>query len=61
MHAKFVNTAGAAAFVGVSSSTLEQWRRKGIGPAFVRKGPKLILYVKADLETYLENLPRQGG
>lgn len=43
----------AALFLGISVRTLEEWRRKKTGPAFVKLGPKLIRYEIAELERFL--------
>lgn len=45
----------AADALGVSEATLTEWRKRRIGPAFVRVGAKhgRVLYRVADLETYL--------
>ena len=48
-----VNTEKAALFLGVSVRTLEEWRKKDIGPAFMKIGRKLIRYEMAELERFL--------
>lgn len=52
-YAERVSTKKAALFLGVSVRTLEEWRKKGIGPAFVKLGRKLVRYEMADLESFL--------
>jgi predicted DNA-binding transcriptional regulator AlpA len=34
----------AAEFLGVSVSTMEQWRAKGVGPACIKVGPRKVGY-----------------
>ena len=43
----------AAAYLGVSASTLTRWRRIGVGPAFVRLGLRLVAYRPGDLDAYI--------
>ena len=50
-YAKYWNTKRAAAFLGVSSHTLEKWRAKERGPRYHRLGG-MIRYVQADLEAF---------
>lgn len=47
----------AAEALGVSTVTLTEWRKRGIGPAFVRVGAKRgrVLYKVADLEAFLDD------
>lgn len=54
-YAERVSTKKAAAFLGVSVRTLEEWRRKGIGPAFAKIGRKLIRYELAELERFMKD------
>jgi predicted DNA-binding transcriptional regulator AlpA len=42
----------AAPELGVSPATLRVWRRRGIGPRFVRIG-RSIRYRRADIEEYI--------
>ncbi len=51
--AERVSPKRAAELLGVSVRTLEEWRRKKIGPAFVKLGPKLIRYEVRELEQFL--------
>jgi hypothetical protein len=45
----------AAAFIGVSPATLENWRVRGEGPAFVKTPGKTgkVLYEPAQIQKYL--------
>jgi hypothetical protein len=42
----------AAQWLGVSLSTLEKWRRRGLGPVYYRVGPRLIRYERHALESF---------
>ncbi len=48
-----VNTQKAASLLGVSVRTLEEWRKKKTGPAYLKLGPKLVRYEVAELERFL--------
>jgi len=40
---------------GFAYSTLANWRAKGVGPAFMKRGNKLIRYSVADIESWLQS------
>jgi hypothetical protein len=67
MRAAIVNKllyseAEAAVVLGVSTETLKVWRREGRGPAWVRLGDnKLVRYALADMEKYVEALPKDAA
>ncbi len=44
----------AAQVLGVSKRTLEDWRARGIGPAYVKETERTILYPRRGLEAWLE-------
>jgi predicted DNA-binding transcriptional regulator AlpA len=44
-----LRTPDAAAFLGVTSATLTDWRYRGIGPRFVRLAKKVVAYRRGDL------------
>lgn len=53
---KFIDTATAAALVGVSKVTMERWRtmkvkrgQKRHGPPWYRHGPKRVRYVESEV------------
>jgi DNA-binding transcriptional MerR regulator len=53
----------AAELLGLSSRTLQAWRTKGVGPAFVRAG-RAIRYRRRDLIAWMEAhtvVSEQGG
>lgn len=45
--------AQAAALLNVRPTTLKSWRAKGIGPAFVKRGARLIGYLPEALSAFL--------
>lgn len=49
-----------AAFLDLAEVTLEIWRRKGTGPAFIKAGRR-VLYRRSDIEQWLESNRRGGG
>ena len=57
-----------AAELDVTKQTLATWRYHGTGPAFVRLGPKLVVYRREDVAAWLEanlfvrtDTPAAGG
>lgn len=48
-----LDTAQAAAYVGLAPNTLEKLRHYGGGPRFVRYGRRAIRYLKADVDQWL--------
>ena len=52
-----VNTRGAAAYVGVSKSTLDKLRVHGGGPTYLKVGRK-VLYETGHLDEWLTSLCR---
>lgn len=51
--AALMNQDQAAALLGVSPRTLEQWRLKGGGPAFVRMSHRCVRYRRETLDAWL--------
>lgn len=45
----------AARICGVSLRTIRDWRRRGVGPAFVRLSSTCIRYPEAELKRFLES------
>ena len=39
---------------GISPKILSLWRLKGVGPCFVKLGPKMFRYKITDIEEFLE-------
>jgi predicted DNA-binding transcriptional regulator AlpA len=40
---------------GVSTRTLQRWRKDGFGPGFVRVGKRAVGYFESDLVRWLED------
>ena len=51
---KVLREAHAAERLGVGRQTLTNWRHRGIGPAYVKIGPKAVGYLEEDLLAFLE-------
>lgn len=49
-----LDTPAAAEVIGVRPRTLEDWRRRRVGPPFSRVGQRLARYRRGDLKQYLE-------
>lgn len=43
----------AAAYVGLSPSTLAKMRLRGDGPVYSKAGPRIVVYDKLDLDAWL--------
>lgn len=58
----FVNEVEAAAYLGLSSSTLNRWRGESRGPRFRKFGSK-VAYAVTDLDDYAAEatIIRQGN
>jgi predicted DNA-binding transcriptional regulator AlpA len=46
--------------LGVSTSTLAKWRLRGIGPAFVKIGPRLVGYYQDSIDEFLAKGERRS-
>lgn len=51
--APLLDGVAAAAFLGVSKRTLENWRTKGGGPRYLKLTERLVRYRVADLTLWL--------
>ncbi len=51
----YLTDAQLCLMVNVTPRTTNQWRRDGVGPAYVRVGPRRILYRRRDVETWLSS------
>ena len=58
--ARVLRTPQAAAYVGLSASTLEKLRLTGNGPAFQKAGPKIVVYFPEDLDAWLNSQRRKS-
>jgi len=50
----------AAAYVGLSPSTLAKMRLRGDGPAYAKAGPRVVVYDLADLDSWLDGRKRRS-
>lgn len=50
----------AAQCLGLSTSTLAKMRLRGDGPVFRKAGPRVVLYARADLESWLDSRKRRS-
>ena len=50
----FYTSKQVAEMLGVTVMTLCNWRRKGIGPLFIRFGPRSIRYRKSRMHAFIE-------
>jgi hypothetical protein len=44
----------AAAYIGLSASTLAKMRLRGDGPVYSKAGPRIVVYDVRDLDAYLD-------
>lgn len=49
-----LDTAAAAAVLGVRPQTLAEWRTNGRGPRFIRVSARRIRYRRTDLDAWLD-------
>jgi len=50
---RLLTTAEAAAHLGTSPRTLEDWRLRGGGPVFRKVGSRLVRYAPTDLDAFI--------
>lgn len=53
MAEPLLTTGQAAAYLGTSPRTLEDWRLRGGGPVYRKVGRRLVRYDAADLERFV--------
>lgn len=56
---EMVTTEQAAAMLNLKKNTLELWRLRGTGPAYVKLG-RAVRYRLSDLESYIESQVRHN-
>lgn len=54
-HLGLLDDRQAAKVLGLARKTLQEWRRKGLGPKFVVISMRAIRYKQADLEDFIES------
>jgi hypothetical protein len=57
---RVLRTAQAAAYVGLSPSTLEKFRLTGDGPVYQKAGLKIVVYRPEDLDAWLNEQRRRS-
>ena len=57
-NSDLISPAELGEWLGKSTASLANWRYLGLGPKFVKLGPKAIRYRKSDVETWLEENTR---
>jgi predicted DNA-binding transcriptional regulator AlpA len=55
-----IRAARAAAYLNVSRSTLAKWRMRGEGPPWHRCGPRIVYYVQAEIDAWLNECDRRS-
>ena len=48
----WLNPAQAAAYLGIAVSTLAKWRVAGSGPPFHRPRPRIVRYLRSELDAW---------
>jgi hypothetical protein len=51
---EFLEPADVAERIGVSPKTLALWRQQGIGPGWIKCGPRLVRYPGHSLASWIE-------
>ena len=50
----------AAAYLGISASTLAKWRLRGEGPSYAKAGARVVVYDLTDLQAWLDGCKRRS-
>lgn len=58
MNENVLDTRRAANYIGVSYSTLCQWRMVGRGPRFIKPSSHKVVYRVSDLDAWLDQFSR---
>ena len=48
-----------AGMLGITNHLLAKWRRRGMGPKFIREARNCVVYLKSDVNTWLRNHRQQ--
>jgi excisionase family DNA binding protein len=59
LEQRYLSTAEAALYTGISESTLEKWRIDGKGPEYTKAG-KMVLYDVRDLDAFMAARKRRS-
>ena len=49
----WLNTAGAAAYLGIEPDTMKAWRQRGYGPRYRLVNRRLVRYHRDDLDAFI--------
>ncbi|QBK30146.1 helix-turn-helix transcriptional regulator [Roseitalea porphyridii] len=52
---RYLRAKEAARYLGVSNSVLAKMRMRGDGPPYRKFGSRVVLYVRSELDDWLEN------
>lgn len=56
---RLINERALAERLGVALKSVQKWRAAGIGPSWVRVGPRAVRYPERAIESYLRQNERQ--
>ena len=48
-----LTTSKAAARIGMTKQALSYWRKRGVGPRYIKAGMSRVLYRVSDLDAYI--------
>lgn len=51
----------AAKYLGISEAVLRVWRRHGEGPRHFKAGPKLVRYLRHDIDSWIASRLSNSG
>lgn len=55
INQNYLTTEQAAVYLGISKKTLESYRQEGTGPRYIMVSSKLIRYLIADLDAWMQS------
>lgn len=53
LDAEWLSEAQVADLLGYSVGTVRQWRQRGQGPRYYKHGPRVIRYLRSDVDRWL--------
>ena len=59
MGTELMDSAELGKRLGKSAAALANWRYQGLGPRFIKLGPKAVRYRISDVEAWLDEQTRQ--
>lgn len=60
MSIEVLRAPAAAAYIGLSASTLAKLRMRGDGPVYSKAGPRIVVYAREDLDAWITSRKRQS-